>query len=258
MHPRRLRVLAIASLTIASMAFGMARVTQAAEGERGREQRAASPASRPGAAQPSQPRANRPSAPAQRAWRDAQGRHFDDRHGHDRFYPPRGSVVPVLPDGYRHYRHDGRNYFSYGGIWYEPRGPRFVVVRPPLGLYVSVLPPFYTTLWFGGVPYYYADDVYYLWRPQSHGYEVVDPPGEEDRAPPATGGDDLFIYPKNGQSADQQAADRYECHSWARNQTGFDPTADRGGVPAGETGARRADYLRAMTACLEARGYSVR
>lgn len=196
--------------------------------------------------------------PAARSPRDARGWRFDGRHGHDRYYPSRGTVVRVLPDGYRHYAYAGRSYYSHGGIWYAPRGPRFVVVHPPVGLVVSVLPAFYTTLWFGGVPYYYADDVYYRWRPDLDGYSVVNAPDDADRQPATTVPDDLFIYPKNGQSQEQQSADRYECHAWARGQTGFDPTEPRGGVAASETASRRADYQRAMTACLEARGYSVR
>lgn len=32
------------------------------------------------------------------------------------------------------------------------------------------------------------------------------------------------IYPAKGQSAQQQDKDRYECHDWARRQSGFDPT----------------------------------
>jgi len=36
---------------------------------------------------------------------------------------------------------------------------------------------------------------------------------------------DMFIYPKKGQSEEQQRLDRYECHIWAVQQTGFDPTA---------------------------------
>jgi Glycine zipper len=35
---------------------------------------------------------------------------------------------------------------------------------------------------------------------------------------------DMFIYPAKGQSQAQQNRDRYECHSWAVQQTGFDPT----------------------------------
>ena len=32
-----------------------------------------------------------------------------------------------------------------------------------------------------------------------------------------------FIYPQKGQSAEQQEKDKYECYSWAKGQTGFDP-----------------------------------
>jgi hypothetical protein len=35
----------------------------------------------------------------------------------------------------------------------------------------------------------------------------------------------VFIYPQHGQSADLQDRDRYECHNWAVQQTGFDPGA---------------------------------
>lgn len=32
-----------------------------------------------------------------------------------------------------------------------------------------------------------------------------------------------FVYPANGQSAEQQQRDEGECHVWAVNQTGFNP-----------------------------------
>lgn len=35
---------------------------------------------------------------------------------------------------------------------------------------------------------------------------------------------DLYIYPSKGQSQAQQDKDRYECHSWAVKETGFDPS----------------------------------
>jgi len=35
----------------------------------------------------------------------------------------------------------------------------------------------------------------------------------------------VYAYPQNGQSADQQSRDRYECSLWAVQQTGFDPSA---------------------------------
>lgn len=34
----------------------------------------------------------------------------------------------------------------------------------------------------------------------------------------------IFVYPKQGQSEDQMGRDKYECHTWASNQTGYDPT----------------------------------
>ena len=66
-------------------------------------------------------------------------------------------------------------------------------------------------------------------------------------------GADVFLYPRNGQSDAQTQNDRYECHSWAVNQTGFDPTR-----PSAQSGGNLADYRRAMIACLDARGYSAR
>jgi hypothetical protein len=35
---------------------------------------------------------------------------------------------------------------------------------------------------------------------------------------------DIFMYPAKGQSQAQQDRDRYECHSWAVKQTGYDPS----------------------------------
>ena len=34
----------------------------------------------------------------------------------------------------------------------------------------------------------------------------------------------VIAYPAQGQSQDQQSRDRYECHMWAVQQTGFDPS----------------------------------
>lgn len=40
----------------------------------------------------------------------------------------------------------------------------------------------------------------------------------------ADAADDIFIYPTKGQNQQQQDKDRYECHTWAVKQTGFDPS----------------------------------
>ena len=33
-----------------------------------------------------------------------------------------------------------------------------------------------------------------------------------------------YVYPAKGQTAQQQEKDQYECHEWAVQQTGFDPS----------------------------------
>jgi Glycine zipper len=36
---------------------------------------------------------------------------------------------------------------------------------------------------------------------------------------------EIYVYPKPGQSQDAFQKDQYECHNWAKQQTGFDPAA---------------------------------
>jgi hypothetical protein len=147
--------------------------------------------------------------------------------------------------------------------------------------------------------------------------------------PPPQVNTTVYAYPQHGQTPEQLDRDRYECYVWAKQQTGFDPSAPNvpeqarvhvvGGPPPGTgtavgavTGAvlgaaisnpwdrgfgaiagaliggaigssadaanaqrtheevvvnreqmrqiehQAADYRRAMSACLEGRGYSVR
>jgi hypothetical protein len=194
-----------------------------------------------------------------------RGQVLDNRYNHAHYYPSRGAVVHALPYGYRPYFYGGSRFYFNAGVWYAPGPYGFVVTRPPVGLLVTALPPFYTTVWFGGVPYYYADDVYYQWRPDMSGYVIAPPPpgatqpgATPDAPPPAPPGDDFYIYPRNGQTAEQQSADRFECHSWAKTQTGFDPIQPPAQPGAGPPNAGRDQYQRAITACLEARGYSVK
>ncbi len=184
--------------------------------------------------------------------------YYDSRWQHYRYYPPRGYVAPALPRNVVVVRHRHYDYWYGGGVWYRPYGPRYVVVAPPIGVYVSLLPSFYTTVWFGGIPYYYANDAYYVWRAQQRAYEVVEPPPAARVSTVSPAAEDIFVYPREGQGPEQVAGDRYECHRWASDETGFDPTRADGGVPADQTLSLRQAYQRAMTACLEGRGYSVR
>jgi hypothetical protein len=67
----------------------------------------------------------------------------------------------------------------------------------------------------------------------------------------------VFLYPKNGQSADQQARDRYDCYRFAVAQSGFDPMRTAGSAP-GPAAEQQSDFDRAQGACFEGRGYSNR
>ena len=119
-----------------------------------------------------------------------------------------------------------------------------------------MLPPYYTTVMVGGVPYYYADHNYYTWNSDVDQYQTVAPPAEvAGQAGGSTSSpSDLIAYPKNGQSEEQLGKDKFECHRWAVTQTGFDPTQIGGGSAPGN----RSNYSRAQAACLEGRGYSVK
>jgi hypothetical protein len=57
-------------------------------------------------------------------------------------------------------------------------------------------------------------------------HEVVGPP------PPPPGAAQIVVYPAKGQSPEQTERDRYDCHIWAVQQSGFDPSAP--GVPPGQ------------------------
>lgn len=181
----------------------------------------------------------------------------DLRRQRDRDYPQRGTRVPALPPAHREYMHHGHRYYYHHGTWYRHSTSGFIVIFPPIGIAIPVLPPFYTVIWVGGVPYYYANGVYYVWQPSQRVYVVTEPPPEYAISEEPTAPEKLFIYPKKGQSEQQQEVDRYQCHAWAMDQTGFDPTRAGGNVPTADYFRKRDDYHRAMKACLEARGYSV-
>jgi hypothetical protein len=211
------------------------------------------------------------AAAASTAYADPRDHHGDDHRGdfhrgyvldhryeHNHYYPPRGYATHALPSGYRSVYYRGAPYYFHGGVWYRSYGPRYVVVAPPIGAVLPILPPFYSTVWFSGVPYYYADDTYYVWRDEEHGYVVAEPPADAQPETKPVAKSDVFIYPKNGQSEQQQATDRYECHRWAADQTGFDPTQSAGGVSAEQNSSKRSEYQRAQAACLEGRGYTVK
>lgn len=190
--------------------------------------------------------------------RDGHKRGPDYRHVDKRrtivYRSPR--VVPRLPVGHRHYTWNGHAYYHHGGHWYRPWGASYAVVGAPYGLFVSYLPSYHTSFWFGGMRYFHADSTYYLYEPARHGYVVARSPygdgPDGDEAEPEDQDEDLYVYPAQGQSEQQQADDRYECHRWSVQESGYDP------IDSDYDADMRAGYLRALTACLTGRGYSVR
>jgi len=183
------------------------------------------------------------------------GNNHGGNYANHAYRPPH--VVATLPPGYRHYTWHGSPYYQHAGLWYRPYGASYVVTGAPYGLFVSYLPGYYSSFWFGSTRYYYADNTYYLYEPVQHGYVVTHSPytSEENTGEQQQGNaqdEDLYIYPAQGQSEQQQADDRYACHRWGAQQSGYDP------IDSDYDADRRADYLRAMTACLTGRGYSVR
>jgi hypothetical protein len=216
----------------------------------------------------------------------APGAHYAAGRG----YAGGGAVAHSYGGGYRGSAYVGRGAYGYPGGYYRHgystgaywgggywRGGFWPRAYYGLGFawFLPILPAVYATYWYGGIPYYYANDVYYTWDPGYSGYVATDPPPVADSggagmatapgapAPEAGSGDgqyqgqqdpsqgqqaagsapQIFMYPKNGQSEQQQSTDKRECQQWAANQ-------------AGQGGENSSDYRRALVACVEGRGYS--
>jgi hypothetical protein len=122
--------------------------------------------------------------------RAPEHQHLDGRFSHNQFYFDRGYVVHEAPRGIPIERGVDRFWYDRG-VWYRGDGLQWVVVAAPFGVFVPALPPFFTTIWFRGVPYYYANETYYLWDNGRAEYEVVEPPpgivAEASTQPPAGG-----------------------------------------------------------------------
>jgi hypothetical protein len=86
-----------------------------------------------------------------------------------------------------------------------------------------------------------------------------------------------YYYPQKGQSQQQQQQDRADCHVWAVQQTGFDPSTASASAPppapapndqirqsqaqqaaySEQVGAQQQNYQRALGSCMAGRGYTV-
>lgn len=160
--------------------------------------------------------------------------------------------VRTLPRNYTRIVVRDKIYFYFSGIFYWPSDIGYVVINAPIGATVAYLPTGYISFYLGPRRYFYVNLTYFLWLPDTRQYIVVEKPAGADEAIAKTSATDLVIYPKKGQSDEQRDKDRAACHRWAVKESGYDPS-----LPASKTGSK-AKYLRAIKACLEARGYIVK
>lgn len=181
--------------------------------------------------------------------------HPPPNHGnwgpHPSYWRP-GYVTSSMPAGHYRVPYRGSDYYFNDGYWYRPYGSRYVVVTPPYGVRVRYLPSYAEQVWIGSIGYFLVAGTYYLWQAGTQEYEVVAPPQQQPEAVAQTPYD-VVAYPMYNQGPDQQARDRYECHGWAVQQSGFDPASASYAPPADVAD----NYRRALGACLGGRGYSV-
>ena len=97
--------------------------------------------------------------------------HFYRYHDH----PHYGLHLHFLPDGYFTVWAGGARYYYYDGLYYTYAGGDYVLVNPPMGAYVSVIPSDFQPVIINGITYYTDSGVYYILT-RHHGYQVVAAP----------------------------------------------------------------------------------
>jgi len=172
-----------------------------------------------------------------------------------RHYHPIGFHLTVLPHSYIRLNVHGLPFFYWSGIYYRHYSRGYVVVSAPIGAIVRTLPVGFIAFSIGVATYYYVNDTYYLWDEEIESYRVVKKPNGADEAIVKTTANRLYVYPKQGQSEELQAKDRYACHRWAVKESNVDPTLDE---EEDISQNDRRNYRRAITACLEGRDYTVK
>ena len=169
-------------------------------------------------------------------------------------YHPIGHQVNYLPGLHIRVVVNGLPYFYFGGVFYQSFADSYIVVGAPIGAIVQTLPIGFIAFSIGPITYYHVNDAYYIWDGPRQVYTVVEKPeGADEAIADATTGR-LFVYPNEGQSEEQQAKDRYECHRWAVVESRVDPTSENSDLGPEE----KKLYQRAIGACLEGRNYTVK
>lgn len=181
--------------------------------------------------------------------------------------PPIGVIVPQLPAFATSFDSSGKAYLYANDVFYRP--------RPDLGGYEVVNDPEDVVPEQSRAPAGESSSRLASAAPSAPRAAAKPPPkpsvqpkgmAQAPAAPPAAPSSDspppvnptgVAIQPRSGQSADQQAIDRYECYRFAVTQTGFDPLASNSDTSPADLARRDAEYSRAQAACLEERGYTL-
>jgi len=166
-----------------------------------------------------------------------------------------GQVIDRFPGQNYRVPYRGQDYYYSGGYWYRPQGPRYVVIEPPRGVRVRVLPDYAQRMWIGSSVFFVAAGTYYQWADNTQEYVVVNPPVNASIPQPAPTltNYDVAAYPAQGQSPQQIAQDQYECKRWAVEQSRFDP-ASATYAPSPEVVSV---YRQSLANCFASRGYTV-
>jgi hypothetical protein len=152
---------------------------------------------------------------------------------------------------------------AHGAGWFLPG----LIVGGAIGLSLA-----YPRYYYPPPVYYYPPPAYsypppaYNYPPPAYSYPppayvpsplTSVPPGNVGQTPPVGGM--VFLYPRQGQSQEQQVKDRDECQVWATNQSGYDPTKQPPAeMPQDQLAQGNGNFLRALGACMDGRGYTMR
>ncbi|PCI34820.1 MAG: hypothetical protein COB60_05685 [Flavobacteriaceae bacterium] len=94
-------------------------------------------------------------------------------------YPQHRRVVRTLHHNHLRFVFGGLSYFYYSGVYYTAYGNEYLVVVPPRGFRVAVLPVGHVRIMVGPVPYFYHSGIYYVESNDVNSneqYEITQPP----------------------------------------------------------------------------------
>ncbi len=101
------------------------------------------------------------------------------RHAHFHYahLPRRGAVVSAVARGHIGIVHKGVKFKFHNGVFYKSKGPAtFVVVRPPKGLKIAILPVGHKRVIVKQKPYFYYYGTFYSKPPGMEEYTVTEAP----------------------------------------------------------------------------------